>query len=128
MRAVLYHLVMIAGSNVLKILSILNVIVAKNTYSLASFISPEQSKYYDALLPQAQDLSELKLIQESLRIRDAALEQDDWEPEHYQNLHYLMSSLYEYHGWKKKDIDEHMTMLVESGPEGYSYEPEPEDE
>lgn len=123
MRAILYHLIMMAGSNALKAIGVINSIVAKTTYHLAKFVCKEQAEYYDALMPQINYLSELKLIQETFKVRDDALEEDDWNGNHYQHLNYLMSSLHEFHGWEKSDIDDHMTLLVKSGPEGYEYEP-----
>jgi len=128
MRQVLYHLVMIFGAKILKLISAINVLVAQATQNLAKFLSKEQAEYYEVLLPQLQTLNEFQIIQASLQTRDAALDQEEWTEEQYEYLSHLMSSLHDIHGWTKEDVDTHMEMLVTSGPEGYEYEPSEDDE
>lgn len=128
MRTILYHMTMACGAKLLRLLHACNVLVAQVTQKIAEFFSKKDAEFYSNLLPQLQDLNELNILQATYSTRDDALEKEEWTENHYFYLSQLMEALHENHGWTKTDIDNHMGVLVSSGPEGYAYEPSDEDD
>lgn len=127
MRAVLFHVIMNLGAKVLKITTTLNQLLAQGLFGLASFISPEQAKYTQAVAGQTPALSELSLMKGMVEIQQEAIEEDDWDENMYMRMNQLAQMLHTFHGWKQSDIDNYVSQLVESGPEGYSYMPAGDD-
>lgn len=128
MRAVLFHIVMNLGARILRITATLNQILAQGIFGLASFISPEQAEYTQAVAGQTPVLSELSLMQDMVKIQQEAIEEDDWNENMYMRMNQLAQMLHTFHGWRQSDIDNYVARLVESGPEGYSYIPSGDEE
>jgi hypothetical protein len=122
MTAVLYHVILIVGSRILRALNGVQRFVAQTTNWLGRVVSVERAEYFEALAYQKENLEELSVIGEIYKVRDSALAQKDWSNEHYFRLNQIFTLLAQKYYWKQVDVDKHMTAIVESGPPGYVYQ------
>jgi hypothetical protein len=125
MKAVLYHIIIILGSSVLRGINGVRYVISQVVQRLSAWVEPDRAKYYEARAHQDHFLEELTALKETIKMRDAALQSNDWTDESYQRLNYLFNILVQNHNWRKKDVDHYMSCLVESGPEGYAYQVSP---
>jgi hypothetical protein len=124
MADVLYHVIINLGAMVLIALSRTQTYIAQFTNWVGRSISPSQAKYSEAMVYQRGTLQELAVLEQIYKVRDAAVEEDDWSGEHYHQLNQIFQVLVQKHSWKKSDVDNQMFALVESGPPGYRYQPQ----
>lgn len=127
MNNVIYHLIMNAGSAILKILTKVQQFVANVVAFCGRKVAPELAHHNETLYSQLADLNELKIMQEMVRIQEQAIAEEDWDEDMHERMNILANILAGNHGWNKNQIDTYISRLVESGPEGYSYEPSSED-
>ncbi|HRD41696.1 MAG TPA: hypothetical protein PLI52_02885 [Prochlorococcaceae cyanobacterium AMR_MDS_5431] len=123
MGAVVYHLIMSLSSSVILATHKVLRVFAQISYALASLASKEQANYCEAINTQAAELDECKLMQAMLSVQESAIKNNDWDNDQFRELNNLCGRLVTVHGWKQVDVDRYMTLLVNSGPEGYAYEP-----
>lgn len=112
-----------AGATVVRILNNITTIVAKITNGIATICSPSTAKTTTAIIEQGEELGELKIMQRMVFLKDLALAEEDWMPEHTQELNYLATILHNQHGWETEAIHNYVGQLVAAGPEGYEYDP-----
>lgn len=124
MADVLYHVIINLGAALLTALGRTQTYVAQFTNWVGRSVSPSQAKYFEAMVGQRDTLQELAILEQIYKVRDAAVEEDDWSGEHYHQLNQIFQVLLQRHSWKKSDVDNQMFALVESGPPGYSYQPQ----
>ena len=122
MKAVLYHIIIIVGSSLLRGIGQIQYLIGRIAQQMSRWVAPDRAKYYEALASQDHSLDELTALKETISMRDEAIRENDWTDESYQRLNYLFNILVQRHNWRKIDVDRYMSGLVESGPEGYAYQ------
>jgi hypothetical protein len=123
MRAVIYHLVINFGAFIIGGAHRVLKIFALFVYNVAAWVSKEQDAYCKALTEQAADLDEVKCMTLMLNLQEKAKEEQDWDDESFAQLNFLAGKLINVHGWDQAAIDAYLTCLVNTGPEGYAYQP-----
>lgn len=127
MSAIVYHIIMNIGSGLIKLLTKIMSTIGNVTASLARLVAPELAKYNETLYEQLYELDELKLMQEMLKLQAKAIDNEDWDEDLYNQMNHFATILVNKHDWSKQDLDNYIGKLVESGPEGYTYEPSGEE-
>lgn len=127
MSNVIYHLIMNIGSAILRSLTSVQQVIAAITAYCGRQVAPELANHNEILYSQMSELGELKVMQEMVRIQEEAIAEEDWDEDMHERMNILANLLAAQHGWNKNQIDNYISRLVESGPEGYSYEPISED-
>lgn len=122
MKAVTYHIIMNIGASLLRALGNIMSVIGNATASLGRFIAPDLAKYNETLYEQISDLGELKVMQEMLNVQSKAIAAEDWDEELYEQMNYFATILVNKYDWSKEDLDSYIGRLIESGPEGYTYE------
>ena len=123
MNQIIYHLIMNIGSAALRTLGGLQQIIAAIVAGAAKKVAPKLAVHNEAIFSQLADLSELKIMQEMVKIQEQAIAEEDWDEDMHDRMNFLANVLVGNHGWNKNQIDNYIARLVNSGPEGYSYEP-----
>lgn len=128
MKEVLYHLIINIGAAIMLFLGRVQHLIAICAQNLGRFIAPQEAEYTEAVTLQMEALEELNILKAILEVRDDAVAEDDWTAEHRTKLHMMVNILAERHDWGQRDVDRYIGQLVESGPEGYAYQPVGDDE
>lgn len=123
MNKILYHLIMNLGSFIIVTTSGFQRLTATIVAYCGRQIAPDLAEHNEAIFEQTADLGELKVMQEMVRIQEEAIAEEDWDEDMHERMNILANILAMRHGWNKNQIDTYISRLVESGPEGYSYEP-----
>lgn len=123
MKEVLYHLIINVGANIMLFLGKVQYLIALCAQNLGRFVAPDEAEYTEAVTLQGDALDELNILKAISQVRDEAVAENDWTGEHRTKLHMMVNILAEQHDWNQRDVDRYIGQLVESGPEGYAYQP-----